>query len=332
QGGLGGFFSSIGGAFKKFFGGGGGGGGGFGLPDLSGIGVQAGTQAGTGFLSTMGSFLGKAANWLPVVGPIIGAFAGPLMNGLKKVWGGIKSLFGGPGEGELAARATVDQINDSLKAIIPTQELISAGSEEWQKNNVAQVNIIMALGGKISDMEGIWARFANASKDPASAAAFAEFWQEKLAAVQAKMAETGMTLEELRKAATKSAKDGSEAHEKSAKKIKDAYGVAQEAIRDDDTLTADQRKLKLDALQQQYAETMEAVKAKTREAKGEISNLGETVELSFSTDVDKIRDDIQRGIGESNPVEVALASEDFFERFARGVRGGLEDAFEDMGI
>ena len=64
--------------------------------------------------------------------------------------------------------------------------------------NVAQRDVVLALGGSLADVEALWRQYTEASKTAEGAAAFEANWQTSLDAVQAAMETTGLTMLELR--------------------------------------------------------------------------------------------------------------------------------------
>ena len=105
-----GFLDNITGTFAQAFAGGGGFLGGLQSVMTQGWGklfVGEGETAATGFLGKMQGVMG-ALGGIPLVGPLLAAFGPALISGIGKlagkVWGGIKSLFGGPSEQERLGR------------------------------------------------------------------------------------------------------------------------------------------------------------------------------------------------------------------------------------
>ena len=182
---------------------------------LSGL-FSKDSKIGTFLSDGLGKAIGIAIPFIgPLIAPFIGKIAGLLGKGLKAIGGKIagvfKGLFGGPGAAELEARKIADSFDPIFESLLTTQQLTEAGGELWKKNNIAQRDIIIALGGSVQDVEGIWARFQDRAKNPEAANAFKAFWDEKLTAVQALMAETGLSLEDLKKKAESTAKEAAEA-------------------------------------------------------------------------------------------------------------------------
>jgi hypothetical protein len=87
----------------------------------------AGAQGATGLLSKLSGILGSASSWMPVIGPLISAFGPMLLKGLAslggKIWGGIKSLFGGPSAAELEGREAAAAYVDSVRAGLSADDL-----------------------------------------------------------------------------------------------------------------------------------------------------------------------------------------------------------------
>ena len=85
---------------------------------LKSIGAQMATN--------LGSFFSSALSSIPIVGPFLGQFGGLMVAGLVKlggkIWGGIKSMFGGPSSGELAGREVADGFRQGIiEGLSPAQ-------------------------------------------------------------------------------------------------------------------------------------------------------------------------------------------------------------------
>jgi TP901 family phage tail tape measure protein len=103
----------------------------------------AATQGATGLLGKMAGMFGQAANFIPVIGPLISTFGPMLMKGMiglgKKVWG---ALFGGPSAAERAGK-----IFGSFE--VPKEVLDSIGkmSDEFKKAGRQLPDTIASLVG-----------------------------------------------------------------------------------------------------------------------------------------------------------------------------------------
>lgn len=131
---------------------GGGGMSGFGKAITSGLGSLVGGQLITGpltsmfnnaapaLLNTFGSTLtGVIGGAIPFIGPAIGALAGPLLDGLKK-------LFGGPSADELAARDTFAKFQKNYGSLAQTIEGVGAAYAKMGKTGTeAQADLQAAL-------------------------------------------------------------------------------------------------------------------------------------------------------------------------------------------
>lgn len=223
-GGTGGAGGMFGGLLQNLFGGGGGGGGlgdligglfgGGGGDDLFGnIGGQlmdpfSGAMAGvgeagaTGLLSGLSGILGQAANFIPIIGPLIGMFAGPLFKGLKalgsKIWGGIKGLFG-PSESEMHAREIANSLNQTMIGMLSESQLAEAGGELWAQTSIAIRDAILASGGTEEAAAAAAARLDVARREgPEAAQAAIDALAPIFSEVQSAMDSTGLTLIDLR--------------------------------------------------------------------------------------------------------------------------------------
>ena len=126
--GLGQIFSSLGGgegggftdAAGKLFSGGG---------VLGKIG-SVGTKIGSG----IGKFMSVGLNAVPIVGPFLAAFGGPLLKGVGKLF---KKMFGGPSEAELAGRKVAGAFRDGVIATLNDDQLAEAANAAlgaWRGN------------------------------------------------------------------------------------------------------------------------------------------------------------------------------------------------------
>ena len=126
--GLGQIFSSLGGgkgggftdALGKLFSGGG----------VLGKIVSVGTKIGSG----IGKFMSLGLNGVPIVGPFLAAFGGPLLKGVGKLF---KKMFGGPSEAELAGRKVALAFRDAVTATLTDGQLAEAAEAAlgaWRGN------------------------------------------------------------------------------------------------------------------------------------------------------------------------------------------------------
>lgn len=231
---FGSFFSKIGG----LFGGGGGGGGGLGFGSifssikgmfgggrgesvintaatnfaelLSGGMGQAGVQGASGLLGGLGGILGKAASFLPIVGPLLAAFGGPLLKGIKalggKIGGAIKRLFGGPSGKELAGRdvtanftAMAEASFDATQRAELSAKLAAGQAENWSKRIIFVRDAFLALGKTEADAKKVVDALWRSEKQGAEAAqAVIAGLQPSLDAVSDAAAATGLTVTQLR--------------------------------------------------------------------------------------------------------------------------------------
>ena len=91
-----------------------------GLSSLFGEGSKIGS-----FLSDgLGQVIGFAIPLLgPMIAPLIGKLAGILGKGLKKMWAGIKSIFGGPSGAEIAGREAAAEFRDMIRSELSAEVL-----------------------------------------------------------------------------------------------------------------------------------------------------------------------------------------------------------------
>ena len=227
QVGGGGFLSTLGG----LFGGGGGGEGGGGI--LSSIFSGAGGGAGGNFLSglTQGLSSGMGAaksgiqgifqaglSLIPVVGPILSQFAGPLFKGITAIGGKIagffSGIFGGVSAEEKEAREFANSLNDTFRGMLDTASLAEAASaaagtanDQWAVSNIAVRDAYMAVGMSAEQAAAASTRLSDAARaTPAEAEAAAAEIKAVTDRVQEAMSITGLSLTELRSTAINDAK------------------------------------------------------------------------------------------------------------------------------
>ncbi|KKL16862.1 hypothetical protein LCGC14_2491320, partial [marine sediment metagenome] len=180
--------------------------------------TSAVASAAPGFMGTITGLIGTAANFIPVIGPLLAAFGGPLLKGLKalggKVFGAIKQMFGGPSGAELAARdikASVDALFDSILStgqIAEATQAAQGGDNRWALNNIAVRDSYLAIGKSEDEAAAAGQRLADASKaTPEIAQQTVDEITAVAERVQAAMALTGLSLSELRNKAISDAQE-----------------------------------------------------------------------------------------------------------------------------
>ena len=93
-----------------------------------------GTKIGGG----IGKFLSLGLNGVPIVGPFLAAFGGPLLKGVGKLF---KKMFGGPSEAELAGRKTAGAFRDSVIGTLNGGQLAEAANAAlgaWRGTHAAR--------------------------------------------------------------------------------------------------------------------------------------------------------------------------------------------------
>lgn len=120
-GGIGGFFSGLFGGIKDKA-------GGF-FDSIKGLFSGGGGEAATGFLGGLSGILGKAASFVPIVGPLLSAFGGPLIKGIgalgSKIAGFFGGLFGGPSAAEKEGREVAATFRETIRSEL-SQETLDA--------------------------------------------------------------------------------------------------------------------------------------------------------------------------------------------------------------
>ena len=92
--------------------------------------VSVGTKIGSG----IGKFMSLGLNGVPIVGPFLAAFGGPLLKGVGKLF---KKMFGGPSEAELAGRKVALAFRDAVTATLTDGQLAEAAEAAlgaWRGN------------------------------------------------------------------------------------------------------------------------------------------------------------------------------------------------------
>lgn len=110
---------------------------------------------------TIGSMLGAT---IPIVGGMLGQMLGPLID---KVWGKIKSIFGGPSAAELAGREIAAEFRENIISMmteaqkLKAQTLINQGANAtWAQSMVTVQDAYIAAGltaeQALADMDALW--------------------------------------------------------------------------------------------------------------------------------------------------------------------------------
>ena len=128
-----------------------------------------GTKIGGG----IGKFLSLGLNGVPIVGPFLAAFGGPLLKGVGKLF---KKMFGGPSEAELAGRNAWHSYADGLATAANEQQIQEALGAGWANVEDAKAWIVLRdsvqkAGGSAADAEGLWQRYVAAIKQGPEAVA-----------------------------------------------------------------------------------------------------------------------------------------------------------------
>jgi hypothetical protein len=104
---------------------------------------------GTKITGVLGETFGGALN---AALPGIGTLLGPLM---EKVWGGLKSLFGGISPEIKRARQDVEAFQQALAQTLTTTQQQEAGGERWKMSVIAVRDAYLATGRTASEAEAI---------------------------------------------------------------------------------------------------------------------------------------------------------------------------------
>jgi hypothetical protein len=85
-------------------------------------------------------------NMIPVVGPIISQFSGVIMDGLSKIGGFFKGLFGGPSAEELGGREVAEAFRANLERMLTDGQRLEAGNDKWKRSVIAIRDAYIAAG------------------------------------------------------------------------------------------------------------------------------------------------------------------------------------------
>ena len=134
--------------------------------------------SGDGFLGKIGGPLKAAGgmmskvmslgiNGVPLVGPLLSTFGPALLKGIaglgKKVWGGIKRLFGGPSDLEKEGRAAARVAEQELMAIMSPEALEeTAGRSAQAAIHIAVRRAKIAAGLSVDEAEAFGSRMVKA--------------------------------------------------------------------------------------------------------------------------------------------------------------------------
>ena len=105
----------------------------------------------------LGNALSGALNMVPVVGPLLAQFAPALMAGISKlagkVWGGIKSLFGGPDGIEMEGREAAADARDAIADTLTDGQISEAAGDMADAVHIAVRDATLGAGGTIDMAE-----------------------------------------------------------------------------------------------------------------------------------------------------------------------------------
>ncbi len=156
------FFGKIGSMFSSLFGGGGGGSF-FGSTGASAF-KLAGEEGAKGILGGLSGILGSVSSFIPIVGPLLAAFGGPLLKGLKSlgssIGGFFKGIFGG---GQSEASKMVSAMDALFARSISGAGMAEAAGRKWAIGNIAIREAFLAVGLSLEEAIAATDRLAAAS-------------------------------------------------------------------------------------------------------------------------------------------------------------------------
>jgi TP901 family phage tail tape measure protein len=101
---------------------------------------------------------------IPVVGEFLSQFAGAFVAAGKKIWGGIKSMFGGPSGAEKEARKLNKVFEDTIIANLNQIQLAEAGGRRWAQVVIGVRDSYIAAGKTSEQASDAVARLWAATK------------------------------------------------------------------------------------------------------------------------------------------------------------------------
>lgn len=129
---------------------------------------QAAFTGGGGALGAVQSFatqtLSSLLGMIPMLGPFLSGFAGPIVAMFSKlgsmVSGFFRSLFGGPSGEEVRGRQAVAEFEAALKSTLTETQRLEAGNEAWKETVIAIRDAYLANGRTeaeaLADAERLW--------------------------------------------------------------------------------------------------------------------------------------------------------------------------------
>jgi len=127
-------------------------------------------EGGGGVGGAIQSFATKVTSNLlkmvPVIGEFLSQFAGAIVSGVKKIFGG---LFGGVSEAEKAGRKLADQFRKGLEDGLNDSQRTEAGNDRWKMSLIAIRDAYLAVGRTAADANAIAERLWRAEKQGADA-------------------------------------------------------------------------------------------------------------------------------------------------------------------
>lgn len=143
-----------------------------GLFSGDGLGSIIGNFATQG-VQSMKSFAEKGVasllGMVPFVGPFLTQFAGPIMDGLGKIGGAIKNLFGGPSSEELEGRTVAGEFRKQMESMLSDTQRAEAGGEKWKESVIAVRDAYIAAGHSEQEALDIMDKLWKAEKQGAGA-------------------------------------------------------------------------------------------------------------------------------------------------------------------
>ena len=106
---------------------------------------------------------------IPVVGPFLAQFAGPLIAGLGKIGSTIKGWFGGPDKHEISGREAAASFRTNIASMLSETQRMEAGTDEWKLSVIGVRDAFIAAGRTEQEALAIMDQLWKAEKKGAGA-------------------------------------------------------------------------------------------------------------------------------------------------------------------
>ena len=119
--------------------------------------MDAMKSIGAQMATNLGSFFSSTLSAIPIVGPFLGQFGGLMVAGLTKlggkIWGGIKSIFGGPDGIEMEGREAATDARNAIADTLTDGQIAEAAGNMADAVHIAVRDATLGTGGTIEMAE-----------------------------------------------------------------------------------------------------------------------------------------------------------------------------------